>query len=275
MRIDSHQHFWNYDPVTHAWINPQMEVIKKDFLPSNLAPILKHAQMDGCVAVQAEQSEKETDFLLQCAKENPFVLGVVGWLDLCSQDIEQKLDSYSKYPKLKGLRHIVQDEADDHFMLKPNFLRGISKLETYGFTYDILIYPKQLPAAVELVKMFPKQRFVLDHIAKPVINGNIDSKWEHRIQQLGSFKNVYCKVSGMVTETSQNAFDNEDFHPYLDIVFKSFATNRIMFGSDWPVCLLSASYPRVLSILDAYLKQFSEEVQNQVMGLNAQEFYNL
>ncbi|WP_420604187.1 amidohydrolase family protein [Flagellimonas sp.] len=275
MRIDSHQHFWNYDPVTHAWINSQMEVIKKDFLPSDLAPILKDSQMDGCVAVQADQSEKETDFLLQCAKENPFILGVVGWLDLCSEDIEQILESYSKYPKLKGLRHIVQDEADDHFMLRPSFLRGISKLEAHGFTYDILIYPKQLTAAVELVKMFPKQRFVLDHIAKPVIDGNIDGEWQRRIQELGSSKNVYCKVSGMVTETSWNAFDNRDFHPYLDVVFKSFATDKIMFGSDWPVCLLSAPYSRVLSILNEYLKQFSEEVQNRIMGLNAQEFYNL
>lgn len=275
MRIDSHQHFWNYDPVTHAWINSQMEVIKKDFLPTDLHPILEDGKMDGCVAVQADQSEQETDFLLKCAKEHTFVLGVVGWLDLCSEDIGQKLDTYSKYPLLKGLRHIVQDEADDNFMLRPDFLRGMSKLEAHQLTYDILIYPKQLSAAVELVKMFPKQRFVLDHIAKPVINGSIDGEWKRSIQELGSSKNVYCKVSGMVTETSWNAFKDEDFYPYLDVVFESFTKNRIMFGSDWPVCLLSAPYSRVLSIMNEYLKQFSKEVHNQVMGLNAQEFYNL
>ncbi len=275
MRVDSHQHFWNYNPVSHAWISSEMEVIKKDFLPLDLAPLLKEGDIGGCVAVQADQSEEETEFLLQCAKEYPFILGVVGWLDLCSKDIEQKLKNYSKYPKLKGLRHIVQDEDDDYFMLRPDFLEGISKLGDFRLTYDILVYPKQLPAAIELVKMFPEQLFVLDHIAKPNINGSIDKEWKHRIAELGSFQNVYCKASGMVTETSWGAWKPQDFYPYLDIVFESFGKDRIMFGSDWPVCLLSAQYQKVLCILKKYLVQFPASTQNQIMGLNAKEFYNL
>ncbi|KAB7529058.1 amidohydrolase family protein [Flagellimonas olearia] len=275
MKIDSHQHFWRYSPSSHAWIDSTMGVLKKDFLPEDLEPLLQNHELDGCVAVQADQSEAETEFLLKCAEEHPFIKGVVGWLDLCAEDIEEKLQEYSKNPLLKGLRHIVQDEPDDYFMLRPEFLRGISLLEKYGLTYDILIFPKHLSSALELVKLFPNQPFVVDHIAKPKINGKIEPCWEHYMNQLGQQDHVYCKASGMVTEAKWGKWSKSDFIPYLDVVFQSFGADRIMFGSDWPVCLLSAEYKQVNCILTQYLTKYPRESRKQVMGLTAQKFYKL
>jgi len=275
MKIDSHQHFWRYNPSSHAWIDSTMGVLKKDFLPEDLEPLLQNHELEGCVAVQADQSDAETDFLLKCAEEHPFIKGVVGWLDLCAEDIEEKLQLYSKNPLLKGLRHIVQDEPDDYFMLRPEFLRGISLLEKYGLTYDILIFPKHLSSALELVKLFPNQPFVVDHIAKPKINGKIEPCWEHYMNQLGQQEHVYCKASGMVTEAKWGKWSKSDFIPYLDVVFNSFGAERIMFGSDWPVCLLSAEYKQVNCILTQYLTKYPRESRKQVMGLTAQKFYKL
>ncbi|MCR9265303.1 MAG: amidohydrolase family protein [Flavobacteriaceae bacterium] len=275
MKIDSHQHFWRYNPSSHAWIDSTMGVLKKDFLPEDLEPLLQNHELDGCVAVQADQSEAETDFLLKCAEEHPFIKGVVGWLDLCAEDIEEKLQEYSKNPLLKGLRHIVQDEPDEYFMLRPEFLRGISLLEKYGLTYDILIFPKHLSSALELVKLFPNQPFVVDHIAKPKINGKIEPCWEHYMNQLGQQDHVYCKASGMVTEAKWGKWSKSDFIPYLDVVFQSFGAERLMFGSDWPVCLLSAEYKQVNCILTQYLTKYPRESRKQVMGLTAQKFYKL
>ncbi|WP_421810673.1 amidohydrolase family protein [Flagellimonas sp.] len=275
MKIDSHQHFWRYNPSSHAWIDSTMGVLKKDFLPEDLEPLLQNHELDGCVAVQADQSEAETDFLLKCAEEHPFIKGVVGWLDLCAEDIEEKLQEYSKNPLLKGLRHIVQDEPDEYFMLRPEFLRGISLLEKYGLTYDILIFPKHLSSALELVKLFPNQPFVVDHIAKPKINGKIEPCWEHYMNQLGQQDHVYCKASGMVTEAKWGKWSKSDFIPYLDVVFQSFGAERLMFGSDWPVCLLSAEYKQVNCILTQYLTKYPRESRKQVMGLTAEKFYKL
>lgn len=275
MKIDSHQHFWRYSPSSHAWIDSTMGVLKKDFLPEDLEPLLQNHELDGCVAVQADQSEAETEFLLKCAEEHPFIKGVVGWLDLCAEDIEEKLQEYSKNPLLKGLRHIVQDEPDDYFMLRPEFLRGISLLEKYGLTYDILIFPKHLSSALELVKLFPNQPFVVDHIAKPKINGKIEPCWEHYMNQLGQQEHVYCKASGMVTEAKWGKWSKSDFIPYLDVVFNSFGAERLMFGSDWPVCLLSAEYKQVNCILTQYLTKYPRESRKQVMGLTAEKFYKL
>jgi L-fuconolactonase len=275
VKIDSHQHFWKYHPNTHEWIGPSMEAIKKDFLPADLYPLLQKNTMDGCIAIQAQQSETETLFLLDLAKQHPFIKGVVGWLDLCAEDIGEKLQEYAKNPLLKGLRHVVQDEPDDYFMLRPEFQRGLSLLEKYDLTYDILIYPKHLSPALELVKLFPGQSFVLDHMAKPNINGKMDPHWEHYMGELGKRNNVHCKASGMVTEAAWGKWSKSDFIPYLDVVFDSFDTERIMFGSDWPVCLLSAEYEQVKDILIQYLTKYPKETQEQVMGLNAQKFYRI
>ncbi|MFV0248154.1 MAG: amidohydrolase family protein [Tenacibaculum sp.] len=275
MQIDSHQHFWKFNSARDSWITDNMKQIRRDFIPSDLLPVLKQNKIDGSIVVQANSSEEETNLLLEYAKKYPFIKGVVGWLDLCADDIEDKLKCYSKNTMLKGLRHIIQDEIDDYFILLPKFQRGISLLEKYNLTYDILIYPKHLPPTLELVKKFPNQAFVLNHIAKPKINGKIEPCWEYYINQLGKHSNVYCKVSGMVTEAKWGKWTKSDFIPYLDIVFNSFGAERVMFGSDWPVCLLSATYKQVICILSEYLTKYPKESTKQIMGLNAQKVYKL
>ena len=274
MIIDSHQHFWNYDPIKDAWIDDSMEVIRRDFLPKDLKPLLDENAIDGCIAVQADQSENETDFLLSCAQKNKFIKGVIGWLDLTSDNLESRLNHYIKNPLFKGLRHIVQAEKDD-YLLREDVQKGISKLANYNLTYDILIFPSQLNAAIELVKRFPKQQFILDHIAKPNISCSVDELWKLNIIELSKNQNVSCKLSGLVTETNNYTFNDIDFYPYLDIIFHSFGPKRILFGSDWPVCLLAANYKKVYDLIFDYLDNHSTEIKTQIFGLNAIKIYNL
>ena len=274
MIIDSHQHFWKYDPVRDAWIDASMKVIKRDFLPNDLKPILNENGVDGCMAVQADQSEEETEFLLACAAENPFIKGVVGWVDLIAENLEDRLKHYAANPLFKGVRHIVQAEKDD-YLLRADVQSGIGKLAKHNLTYDILVFPQQLPAALALVKKFPKQQFILDHIAKPNISESISYQWKVNITALSKFENVSCKLSGMVTEAKNFIFKNQDFTPFLDHVFTSFGPNRLLFGSDWPLCLLAADYKKVLSIIKNYLDKYSTETKAQVLGSNAIKIYNL
>ena len=274
MIIDSHQHFWKYDPVRDAWIDASMKVIKRDFLPNDLKPILNENGVDGCMAVQADQSEEETEFLLACAAENPFIKGVVGWVDLIAENLEDRLKHYAANPLFKGVRHIVQAEKDD-YLLRADVQSGIGKLAKHNLTYDILVFPQQLPAALALVKKFPKQQFILDHIAKPNISESISYQWKVNITALSKFENVSCKLSGMVTEAKNFIFKNQDFTPFLDHVFTSFGPNRLLFGSDWPLCLLAADYKKVLSIIKNYLDKYSKETKAQVLGSNAIKIYNL
>lgn len=275
MVIDSHQHFWKYDPVKYSWIDDSMKVLQKDFLPSNLGPILKSNMVDGCVAVQADQSEEETEFLLQLAGENEFIKGVVGWVDLRADDVDKKLAHFSKDKKLKGVRHIVQEEPDPEFMLRKDFQNGIGLLAQFGLTYDILVYPNQLAAAVLLTRAFPEQNFVLDHIAKPRISEGPDSEWVHHIKELALNPNVSCKVSGMVTETKNFKWKEQDFSPFMEVVLHAFGWQRLMFGSDWPVCLLAGSYKEVLTIVKDYISKLSDKERAGIMGLNAVSFYSL
>jgi len=278
MRIDSHQHFWKYDPARDSWIDEFMGVIKRDFLPKDLLPILKANNIDGTIAVQADQSEDETIFLLNFADEFTFIKGVVGWLDLKSDNIETKLQYYSKHDKLIGLRHIVQAESSG-FLENEDFLRGVSLLEKYNLSYDILVYYTQLEEVISFVNKFPNQRFVLDHIGKPTIGLGGKSQefktWKKNIIELAAYPNVYCKISGMVTETTFNQWEFEDFTTYLDVVTNAFGVDRIMFGSDWPVCLLSGGYTKVLNIIENYYKSFSREEVNKLMGKNALKFYKI
>ena len=275
MKIDAHQHFWKYSPDTHAWINEEMKVLKSDFLPEHLAPLLEKAGFDGCVAVQASQTNAENDFLLDLADNSDIVKGVVGWLDLQGENLEQELEKYSQHPKFCGLRHIVQDEPDDRFLLGDKFMQGIAQLKKYSLTYDILVFEKQLPAAVEFTKAFPEQPFVLDHIAKPLISkGEIDA-WEKYIRELATCQNVHCKLSGMVTEADWKNWKPEDFKPYLDIVFESFGADKLMIGSDWPVCLLAGGYSEVMQIVTDYINNLTEDQKAGILGGNATKFYNL
>jgi L-fuconolactonase len=252
-----------------------MKVIKRDFLPSDLKPLLIENQVDGCVAVQADQSEDETRFLLDLAKDNNFIKGVVGWVDLCAENIEERLEYYTKYEKLKGFRHIVQAEADIDFMLSENFQNGISKLIKYSFTYDILIFPKHLENAAKLVAKFPEQKFVIDHLAKPDFKNKKFSEWEMGIRIIAQFPNVMCKVSGLVTEADWNNWTTEDFTYCLDVVTEVFGIDRLMFGSDWPVSLLAASYAESCDIVEDYFSKFSKADQDKFWSKNAINFYDL
>lgn len=275
MRIDSHQHFWKYNPIRDAWINKEMSVIQRDFYPHDLRPLLIENKIDGCVAVQADQSEDETLFLLEQAEREPMVKGVVGWVDLQSPRVEERLQYFSLFKKIKGFRHIVQAEPDDIFLLRKDFCNGIKSLKKFNFTYDILIYPKHLTATIEFVSRFADQPFVIDHLAKPLIkDGRLDN-WKKEMSAFASFENVFCKVSGMVTEANWKTWKESDFKPYLDHVFKSFGTKRLMYGSDWPVSMVAASYKTQLSIVENYLASFSESEKADVMGGNAERFYKL
>lgn len=273
MRIDAHQHFWHYND-SMTWIDESMSVISRDFLPADLAPVLEANGIDGCIAVQAEQSAEETHFLLKHAVDNGFIKGVVGWVDLRAAGIEEQLSEYSRYPKLKGFRHVLQTETPQ-FMLQPDFLRGIGALNAFDFTYDLLVFPKHLPAVLELIKQFPMQSFVIDHIAKPGVKQRIMDGWEKDIRAIAKQENVYCKVSGLVTEANWKAWKQEDFVPYLDVVTEAFGTKRIMYGSDWPVCLIAASYEEVVGIVKKYYSTFSAEEQQAIFGNNASKFYQL
>lgn len=275
LKIDAHHHLWQYAPETHVWIDESMEILKRDFNPEDLKKEMDASQFDGCVAVQASQTEEETDFLLQQAEKFPFIKGVVGWLDLCIPSIEDRLRHYSQFDKLKGIRHVVQDEPDDRFLLRKEFLNGISLLYRYDLTYDILIFPKHLEVAAEFVSMFPEQSFVLDHIAKPDIKNGDVSPWREGIEKLADFDNVYCKLSGMVTEADWQSWIYEDFVPYLDTVFDAFGEDRLMIGSDWPVCTLAGNYTSVMGIISRYLEQKGENVTKKILGQNAIEFYHL
>ena len=275
MNIDSHQHFWIYNPVKDAWITDEMSVIKSDFLPADLKPLLIENQVDGCVAVQADQSEEETHFLLNLSKDNDFIKGVVGWINLCDENIEERLEYYHKYKKLKGFRHVIQAEADLDFMLSERFLNGISKLEKYNFSYDILIFPKHLENAAKLVEKFPKQNFVIDHLAKPDFKNKEFNEWEKGIKAIAKYPNVMCKVSGLVTEADWNNWTATDFTYCLDIVTEAFGIDRLMFGSDWPVSLLAASYADSCDIAEQYFSKFSKGDQDKFWSGNAIKFYQL
>jgi L-fuconolactonase len=274
-RIDAHQHFWKFDPGRDSWITGEMAVIQKDFFPNDLKAVLQQNGFGGCVAVQASQSEEETSFLTSLANQNDFIKGVVGWVDLQSGNIEERLAHYKSHAVVKGFRHVLQGEPQRDLMLTSNFKRGIAALEQYGFTYDLLIFPDQLKFSTELVALFPQQKFVIDHIAKPFIKRKEIDEWKRDIESIALHQNVYCKISGMVTEADWKAWKKEDFEPYLDVVINAFGTDRIMFGSDWPVCMVAASYEEMLGILKNYFSTFSIEEQEQFFGLNATAFYNL
>jgi L-fuconolactonase len=252
-----------------------MSVLKRDFLPEELAAECKANGIAASIAVQADQSEEETLFLLELANDTPQVAGVVGWVDLASAGIDDRLHFFSQHRKLRGFRHIAQAEPDDRFLVKPDFMRGVSRLRRFGFTYDILIYPGQLPAAIELVSKFPEQQFVIDHLAKPEMNTKNTEFWVTHIRRIAESPNVYCKLSGMVTEADWRNWKPADFKPFFDVVFDAFGPDRLMFGSDWPVCLLAASYRQVKKIIEDYLHGCTREQTEKIFGGNAVRFYGL
>lgn len=274
MRIDSHQHFWRYDEAQYPWI-AQGSPLHRDWLPSDLDALQAPLGLDGSIAVQARQSLTETEWLLQLADQHPRILAVVGWVDLRSADVEQQLATFSGDRKFRGVRHVVQDEPDDEFMLGAEFQRGISKLRQFDLAYDILIYPRQMRSAIELVNRFPEQTFVLDHLAKPEIKAGRLAPWSELLRELAQAPNVHCKVSGMVTEADHSSWQNDDFTPYLDVAFDAFGPSRLMWGSDWPVCLLAAQYTETLQLVERYADQLSGPERAAVFGGNAAAVYRL
>lgn len=274
MKLDSHQHFWAYDAAQYPWIPPGSP-LHRDWLPADLAPLLAQAGLDGCIAVQARQSLEESRWLLSLAEQASIIKGVVGWVDLQSEKITEQLSEFALHTKLCGVRHVVQDEPDDDFMLRPNFLRGIGQLQQFDLTYDILIYPKQLPAAIQLARKFPEQPFVLDHIAKPHIKAGVISPWREQIGELAQSPNVCCKVSGIITEADHTHWQADDFKPYLDVVFEAFGEDRLMYGSDWPVCLFAGEYPSMFALVENYTWQLSAAARDKFYGENAAQFYGI
>ncbi len=274
-RIDSHQHFWRYNAEDYGWMAGDRSPLQVDYMPPDMQALLAASGIDGTVAVQARQVVRETEFLLALAEQFDLIRGVVGWVDMRADDVEAQLERFADHPRMVGVRHIVHDEADDRFMLGGNFLRGLAALKGHDLRYDLLLYPRHIPVAIEVVKQFPEQPFALDHIAKPFIKDGIVGAWEDDIRRLASFENVYCKVSGMVTEAAWKTWTQDDFAPYLDIVFDCFGVERLMFGSDWPVCTLAGSYSQVVGIVETYIAALSADEQAAVMGGNATAFYGL
>jgi len=275
MRIDAHQHFWRYDEREYGWIDDSLAALRRDFLPADLKPELECNGFQGCVAVQARQTLEETRWLLELAEHAPFILGVVGWVDLRSPRVRFELESLGRYPELVGVRHIVQSEPDERFLLQPDFLRGIAMLEEFDLAYDILIYGRHLSVAAEFVERFPRQRFVLDHLAKPPIKSGAIDDWARGIRELAALPNLYCKVSGLVTEADWQKWNPEDLRPYLDVAFECFGASRLMIGSDWPVCTVAGSYSRVMDVAKDYIREFSAEQRDAVLGGKAASFWRL
>ncbi|WP_026559757.1 amidohydrolase family protein [Bacillus sp. J37] len=275
MKIDAHHHFWRYNDKEFGWIDDDMSELKRDFLPEDLKTRLTSIQFDGTIVVQARQSLEETRWLLELAQKYDFIKGVVGWVDLCSPDVTKQIKQFANNPYFKGVRHVIHDEADDQFMLSEEFQRGISVLKDFSLTYDLLLFPKHIPYALQLVEKFPEQLFVLDHIGKPDIKNKEISFWKEHLIKLAEYKNVYVKVSGMVTEADWKNWRKEDFKAYLDSVFNAFGPERVMIGSDWPVCTVSESYEAVMGIVLDYVKQYASGYENQILGENCSRFYSL
>ena len=273
MIVDAHQHFWHYNPREYAWIDDRMEALRRDFLPDDLVPHMEQAGVDATIAVQTRQTIEETDWLLRLAEARPFIAGVVGWIDLRADDVEASVEQLRRQPKLAGIRHIVQSEPDDRFLLDPAFGRGIAALGRAGLPYDILIYPRHLPVAADFVSRFPSQTFVLDHLAKPEIRSRAIDEWARDMRRIAAAPNVWCKVSGLVTEADWQTWTPQQIEPYLDVVFDCFGAERLIAGSDWPVCTLASDYSRTMAVVRDYLGQFTSAERELVLGRNAATVY--
>lgn len=276
IKIDAHQHFWIYTPEEYGWIASPREALRRDFLPDDLWPLLKVNGFEGAVLVQARQTLEETAWLLALADRYDWIRGVVGWVDLCSPAVAAQLARFRSHPRLVSVRHLLESEPDDRYMLRAAFLRGLEALSATELAYDLVIRAHQLPVACELVARFPALRIILDHIAKPDIAHGIIEPWARHLRQLASFPNVFCKISGMVTEADWVGWQPADLAPYLDVVCDAFGPERLMIGSDWPVCTLAGDYARVMGLaLDEIGRRYSPIEQASICGGNAMRIYRL
>lgn len=274
MKIDAHQHFWQYDREKHAWIDDEMKIIRRDFPPNDLFPLLEEAQIDGTVAVQADETWRETEYLLYLASQYPWIKAVVGWVDIGNPKLGDYLDIASESPKLKGFREILQSRKPD-YMLRSEFIKGIHELGKRGFTYDILIFPEHLDASLQLVSKCPNQPFVIDHLAKPKIKTGEWKEWRKKMALLAERELVYCKLSGMITEADLKKWTYEEILPYMEIVLELFGPQKLMYGSDWPVCLVAGEYERVWEAINRFTDALSAGEKERILGGTAKEFYRI
>lgn len=274
MKIDSHQHFWKYDPQKHSWIGDHMSVLRRDFLPDELKDLIKNEGMNGTIAVQADQSEQENEFLLKLAEDHDFIKGIVGWVDLKSDELRSRLQYYKSFPKIKGFRHVVQDEPSG-FLLDPKFVEGVRTLHDFGYSYDILIFHHQLAETVQFVQLLPEMKLVIDHCAKPdIINQEFD-QWFYHMSQLAAYKHINVKLSGLVTEAKWDSWQPFDIEHYISAIVELFGPDRVMIGTDWPVCTLAASYAKVIDLVKNVCQDFPISAIEKIMGRNAADFYNI
>lgn len=274
-RIDAHHHLWQYSHTNYPWISEGMESIRQDFLVSELTQVMQAANIDGVVTVQARQSLGETDWLLELASQHDFMRGVVGWVPLTDPAVASHLEKYWRYPKLKAVRHVLHDEPDDFYMLREDFNQGVSQLEDVGLRYDILIFERHLPQTIEFVDRHPTQIFILDHIAKPKIKSKVLSPWREHMRELARRENVYCKLSGMVTEADWNNWTEKDLRPFIDSVLECFGPKRLMFGSDWPVSLLACAYEKWIEVIERSTASLTSSERDRLFGGTAKEAYRL
>lgn len=275
MRLDAHQHFWTYSAAEYPWIGPGMERLARDYSPADLEAVAGPAGVGGSVAVQARQSLEETRWLLALADLHPAIRGVVGWVDLRGERVAEDLALFAPHERFVGVRHVAQDEPDPRFLLGEAFVEGIRTLRRFGLTYDLLVYPRQLPAAVELAGLVPEQPFVLDHLAKPRIAAGEIAAWRRDVEALARHPNVSCKLSGLVTEAAWGGWRRADFAPYLEIALAAFGPERLMFGSDWPVCLVSGEYADVVGIVEDVVAALAPAEQAHIWGDTARRVYGL
>jgi L-fuconolactonase len=275
MRLDSHQHFWRYNPTDYIWMDDSMQVLRQDYLPEAIEPKLKSLQLDGTIAVQARQMLVETEWLLELAEQHDFIRGVVGWVDFAADDLDEQLERFAAHKSLKGVRELIHDMQDVDYATSDAHMSGISKLSQYDLTYDLLLKPPHIRPALELVRRFPDQPFVVDHIAKPDIAAGMQSPWEEDIKALARCENVCCKLSGMVTEAAWGEWKPANFRPYLDIILNAFGANRLMIGSDWPVCELSGPYAKVMEIVIDFTENLSSDEQDEILGGTCARFYKV
>ena len=273
--IDAHHHLWKYNPGEYGWMDDSMTILKRDYLPGELEQEVRRTGIKGTVAVQARQCMEETRWLLELADKHSFIKGVVGWFDLCSPGLENALEEFVPHPRLVGARHVIHDEPDDDYMLRHDFIQGIGQLERHNLVYDLLLFPRHLSRAEKLVGMFPRLRFVLDHLGKPPIKSGKLEPWKSGIQNLAQHPNVWCKLSGMVTEADHKQWDYKELRPYMEVVLNAFGTERIMMGSDWPVCRLAGEYSQVVEVVTNFIQSMDSKAQVNILYQNAVDCYQI
>ena len=273
--IDAHQHFWQVGRFDYPWMSSDLGVLYRDYLPYDLAPILKQNGVAQTVLVQASNSIAESRWLLELADANSFIAGVVGWVDLMSPDGEAQLNELSAHPKFKGVRHLVESEPEDDWLINPAVLSSLRRLATYGLSYDLLVHTRHLRHVPEVAESCPELRFVIDHLAKPPIAQNEIKEWARALKPVADYQNIHCKLSGLVTEANWSSWQTNDLRPFVDCVLELFGPERMMFGSDYPVCLLAASYDRVLDAFQELLKYLSDSDRDKIFSKNAAAFYRL